>query len=115
GDARVDLAFPADDINDLLKSLVLQDPGQRNANVVSYDSHEPVERTLSSFALDLTGNPTFGQILNQARGEKVEASLLDGGVASTGTGQVVGLESQTDRSGKGAQFVNLRVADRSRS
>jgi hypothetical protein len=27
GDARVDLQFPANDVNDLLKSLVLQDLG----------------------------------------------------------------------------------------
>ena len=31
-----------------------------------------LERTLKTFALDLTANPSLGQLLNQARGERVE-------------------------------------------
>jgi hypothetical protein len=115
GDARVDLALPADDINDLLKSLVVEDPEHQGAGAVSYDSHEPIERSLSAFALDLTGNPTFGQLLNQARGEKVEVSVLDSGVASTLTGQVVGMESQVDGAGKENHLLNLLGSDGLRS
>src|SRR5439155_10053979 len=70
GDARVDLTFPAGDINDLIKSLTLQDLGGGLVTAVSYDSHDPVERTLKSFAVDLTGNPGQAQLLDQARGEK---------------------------------------------
>jgi hypothetical protein len=115
GDARIDLAFPADDINDLLKSLVLQDSERGSVTAVSYDSHEPIERTLNSFALDLTGNPSFGQILNQARGEKVEVSVQDGGVNSTIDGQIVGMESQTDSPGKEVHLLNLICSDGLRS
>jgi hypothetical protein len=115
GDTRVDLALPADDINDLLKSLVIEDPEHQGAGAVSYDSHEPIERSLSAFALDLTGNPTFGQLLNQARGEKVEVSVLDSGVASTLTGQIVGMESQTDGTGKETHLLNLLGSDGLRS
>src|SRR5262249_7025746 len=78
GDARVDLVFPLTDINDLIKSLVVEDAGHGAVSVVSYDGQEPVEHTLKSFALDLTYNPTFGQVLNQARGEKVEVTLQSG-------------------------------------
>jgi hypothetical protein len=106
GDTRIDLALPADNINDLLKSLVLQNPGEGSANAVTYDSNEPLERTLKSFSLDLTGNPTFGQILNQARGEKVELSL-QGGIANTASGQIVGMESQVDGTGKEVHLLNL--------
>src|SRR4051794_4569276 len=38
GDAHVDLAFPASDINDLLKGLILQDAGGGKVGVVDYDS-----------------------------------------------------------------------------
>lgn len=93
GDAKIDLSFPASDINDLLKSLVLQDLGQGRINVVSLDSSEPIEKNLKSFALDLTGNPTFGQIANQARGEAVEVGLQGGGAASVVTGTIVGMEA----------------------
>ncbi len=75
GDAQVELSFPVGDINDLLKSLTLEDTGGGHVNTVNYDSHDPVDKVLHSFALDLNGNPTFSQLLNQARGEKVEVTL----------------------------------------
>ncbi len=76
GNARVDLTFPVGDINDLLKSLVLQD-AQGRIGTVSYDSQDPIDKILRSFALDLNNNPTFGQILNQARGEKIEVTRVE--------------------------------------
>ncbi len=60
GNARVDLSFPVQDINDLLKSMVLRDLDGGHISTVSYDSNAPVERTLKSFAINLTGNPSFG-------------------------------------------------------
>jgi hypothetical protein len=75
GSARVDLSFPVQDINDLLKSMVLQDLGGGHISAVSYESRDPIDKTLRSFAINLTQNPGYGQILNQARGEKVEVSL----------------------------------------
>src|SRR4051795_10398373 len=45
GDARVDLTFPAGDINDLIKSLTLQDLSGGLVSAVNYDSHDPAERT----------------------------------------------------------------------
>ena len=72
GNAHIDLSFPTGDINDLLKSLILQDLGGGKVASVNYDSHDPIDKILRSFALDLNSNPTFAQILNQARGEKIE-------------------------------------------
>src|SRR5688572_3408428 len=46
GEARVDLTFPESDINDLLKSMVLEDFGKGRISAVSYDSREPIARTL---------------------------------------------------------------------
>ena len=73
GNTRVDLSFPVQDINDLLKSMVVRDLDGGVISTVNYDSNAPVEKTLKSYALNLNGDPSFGQILNQARGEKVEA------------------------------------------
>jgi hypothetical protein len=111
GDARIDLAFPASDVNDLLKSLVLTDLGQGHVSAVSYDSSEPVERTLKSFALDLTGNPTFGQVLNQARGERVEVTFQQGGAGTALTGTIVGMESAPDGPNKEVHVLNLLCAE----
>jgi hypothetical protein len=116
---RVDLSFQATDVNDLLKSLVLQDLGGGQISSISYDSHDPIEKTLKSFSLDLTTNPTFGQILNQARGEKIEVTLLGTSPQpATLTGTIVGMESQPQSAGKElieAHLLNLLCAEGMRS
>src|SRR5581483_1934569 len=96
GNARIDLSFPVADINDLLKSLVLRDLDGGHIATVSYDSNAPVERTLKSFAVNLASHPTFGQILNQARDEKVEVGMQQTNATPPGTltGTVVGIEQQ---------------------
>jgi hypothetical protein len=119
GSSRVDLSFPVQDINDLLKSMVVQDLGNGHVSAVSYDSQAPVEKTLRSFAINLTGNPTFGQILNQARGEKVEAVLQQSTTQpGTMTGVVLGVEKKKEAVGKevvDAEFINLWCAEGMRS
>jgi len=113
GDARVDLTFPTGDINDLLKSLVLQDLGGGKISTVNYDSQDPIDKILRSFALDLNNNPTFGQILNQARGEKIEITRQEkkDGQPTKITGIIVGMEVQRKPAGKDAladeELLNL--------
>ena len=97
GDVRVDLTFPEQDINDLIKSMVLQDFSEKGrVSAVTYDSHEPIDRTLKSFAINLNGNPTFAQILIQARGEKVEVVMQQTATGQPGTltGSIIGIETQ---------------------
>ena len=53
GNQRIDLSFPVNDINDLIKSMTLRDLDGGHINAVSYDSNVPVERTLQSFAVNL--------------------------------------------------------------
>jgi hypothetical protein len=72
GDAQVDLKFNVRDINDLLKSMVLQDQGGGTISTVTYGSKDPVTRTLQTFSIDLTGNPTLAGLLEQIRGERIE-------------------------------------------
>lgn len=121
GSARVDLTFPATDVNDLLKSLVLQDLGGGRVTTVNYDSQDPIERTLKTFALDLTANPSLGQLLNQARGEKVEVTLQasPAGQAGTLAGAILGMESQKQPHGKDqlldVDILNLVCAEGLRS
>jgi hypothetical protein len=116
GDARVDHSFPVQDVNDLLKSLVLLDRDGGQVRAVSYDSSAPLERTLKSFAVDLTANPSYAQLLQQARGEKVEVSLSQaaGGQPATLTGTVIGTERQKQATGKepiDVDVLNLWCAD----
>ena len=94
GDARVDLTFPESDINDLLKSMVLEDFGKGRISAVSYDSREPIARTLSSFAINLNGSPTFSSIVAQMRGERIEVAVSPTAANQPGklTGTIVGIE-----------------------
>ena len=69
---EIELKFNVDDINDLLKSMVLEDLGGGHISAVTYGSKDPITKTLKTFAIDLTSNPTLGQILNQIRGERIE-------------------------------------------
>jgi hypothetical protein len=96
GDARVDLTFPETDVNDLLKSMVLEDFGKGRVSAVSYDSREPIARTLSSFAINLNGNPTFSAIVAQMRGERIEVAVSPTAANQPGklTGAIVGVEKQ---------------------
>ena len=121
GDARVDLTFLERDVNDLLKSMTLQDLDGGRVSTVAYDSREPIERTLSSFAINLAGDPSVGQILTQARGERVEIALQPTPQAQPGllTGTVVGMEmrklpGQNDQAVE-AQMLNILTADGLRS
>ena len=93
-DARIDLSFDVRDINDLIKSMVLRDLDKGHITAVSYDNNAPIERTLKSYAIDLTGNPTLAEVLNKARGEKVEVVLSapQAGQGATATGSIIGVE-----------------------
>src|SRR5262249_60864917 len=52
GNTRIDLSFPASDINDLLKSMVLRDLGGGHVSAASYDSHDPGHKTPQAFPLN---------------------------------------------------------------
>jgi hypothetical protein len=120
GSQRIDLTFPTTDINDLIKSMTLRDMDGGQINAISYDSNVPVERTLQSFAVNLTGTPTFSAILNQARGEKVEVVLQQANATQPGTlsGSIIGVEKKQQQAGKDVvevECLNLWCADGMRS
>ncbi len=119
GNARIDLSFPVADINDLIKSMVVRDLDDGHISTVSYDSLAPIDRTLKSFSVNLTGNPTFEQILNQARGEKAEVALANAAPGTPGmSGTIVGVERQKVAAGKDTidvAVLNLWCADGVRS
>ncbi len=106
GNAVVDLKFKADDINDLLKSMVVQDFGGGRVASVSYGSSDPLSKSLRSFSIDLTENPGMGVLLNQVRGEPIEV-LRPGPVQ----GVLLGVESRQVPGPDGKpverEFVNL--------
>ena len=92
GDASVPLSFRTEQINDLLKSLVLQDYGGGKISPVVFGSRDPIDRTLKSFAIDITDNPPLGEVLNRMRG--VEAEIAG---PKEIRGVIVGVETQQQK------------------
>jgi hypothetical protein len=100
GNASVEMKFDVKDINDLLKSMVLQDEGGGRVSTVSYGSKDPLTRTLGTFSIDLTRNPTLADLLNQIRGEQVE---IDAPTKISGI--ILGVEKRQVPAGKDDKVV----------
>ena len=114
---QLDLRFNMAQINDMLKSLVVQDFGGGKVSTVTYGSRDPVTKTLGSFGINLNGNPTLGQILTQVRGESVEVTAPNPII-----GTLLGVEKKTESIGEGSQhrimeqeYVTLLTEDGFRS
>ncbi|CAN5612687.1 DUF4139 domain-containing protein [soil metagenome] len=90
GDGSTELRFKTNQINDILKSLVLQDMDGGRVTTITYPSQDPIEKTLRSFQIDITGNPPLADLLNQLRGAKVTLKLAD----ATITGTILGVEKK---------------------
>lgn len=71
GDQTANLSFEPDEINDVLKSLVLLDLDGGKASTVTYDNREPLARTLASLSVDLSSNTSLADLLIQLRGQQV--------------------------------------------
>ncbi len=95
GTGSAELRFKTNQINDILKSLVLEDSNGGKVTGVTYPSQDPIAKTLRSFQIDITGNPSLGELLNQLRGAKVKVTL---GVETT-EGIILGLEKKQKPAG----------------
>jgi len=97
-DATTELRFKTAQINDILKSLVLQDTGGGRVSTVVYPSLDPLARTLKSFQVDVSSNPPLADLLNQLRGARVRILFGDQKVAGT----VLGVEKKPKAVEKGS-------------
>lgn len=90
GDSSLTLHFKESQINDMLKSLVVEDLDGGRPGSVAYPSQDPMDRVLSEFQVDLTDNPGLPKILDRIRGSRVTVHLGD----ETVTGIVLGAEAR---------------------
>ena len=81
--------------------MVLQDLGGGQISTVTYGSRDPITKTLQTFAIDLTSNPTLGELLGQIRGEGIE---IEAPTRIRGT--IVGVEKQKKLVGEN-QFIEV--------
>lgn len=90
GNGATELRFKTSQINDILKSIMLQDQDGGRVGAITYASQDPLAKTLKSFQVDITQNPTMAQLLNQLRGARVTIQAQ----AEKLTGTILGVEQR---------------------
>lgn len=95
GNATSELRFKTAQINDILKSLVLEDLDGGRVGTITYPSQDPIDKTLRSFQIDITGNPPLAALLNQLRGAQVTLVSVEGEISGT----VLGVEPRRKPAG----------------
>jgi len=95
GDADAELSFKTAQINDILKSLVVQDMGG-TVGAVTYASQDPLDKQLKSFQIDIGSNPSLDELLNQLRGAAITIKTASETIAGT----VLGVEKRTKPAGE---------------
>jgi hypothetical protein len=105
GNATVEMKFKTDQINDLLKSMVVQDLDGGRISTVNYESKDPITKTLKTFSIDLTANPTLAELLRQVRGERVELEA-----PNKLAGVILGVETRKKQIGE-QTFIDVDILD----
>jgi hypothetical protein len=111
GDANVQLRFKTDQINDILKSMIVLDLSGGQIEGVSYASKEPLSRRLASFGVDISDAPSLPDLLAKLRGATASITTSEG--AASGT--ILGVEYREQASSGDAKpikvaFLNLVTA-----
>jgi len=93
GNAAMVLSCRTEQMNDILKSLVLQDLGGGSIEAVTYEAEDPLPRILGSFSIPLADDPSLGELARRLRGSEV---LIRAG-SETVRGTILGVEERERR------------------
>ncbi len=104
--ATTELRFKTAQINDVLKSLVLQDLDGGAITTVTYPSQDPLAKTLKSFQVDIANNPPLADLLNQLRGAAVIVQTHNGEQTA---GTILGVETKERQVGDRPQIIKSHV------
>ncbi len=85
--ARLD--FKADAMNDVLKSLTIEDKSGAKVTGLRYDSSEPLQKRLADYPFQLNPSQALSAFLDQVKGAKVEIKAAAGSF----TGTILGARS----------------------
>ncbi len=87
--ATIQLSFRTEEVNDLLKSMVLFDLNGGKVGAVNYGTQDPISKTLGSYAININDNPSMGKLLDRLRGVSVEIDA-----SKKITGKIIGVETK---------------------
>jgi hypothetical protein len=95
--ARLD--FKAEDMNDVLKSLTIQEKNGAKISGLRYDSSEPLAKKLEGFPFSIGSQQPLSALLDQLKGARVElkfaAETVTGAIA--GSRKIVAVSNQQER------------------
>lgn len=103
GNSSVELRFKTEQINDILKSLMLEDLDGGKAGVVVFPSQDPVAKTLRSFQVDISENPSLAALLNQIRGARIKATAHGEEIS----GSILGVEVKQRAVGQLEKVIDI--------
>jgi hypothetical protein len=105
GNSGTELRFKTDQINDILKSLLLHDLDGGKVGTIVYPSQDPLAKTLRSFQVDLSNNPSLAELLTQVRGSPVRVMIQ----AEQMQGTILGVEKKQKAVSDKDQIVEMWV------
>ena len=91
GDASVSLRFNTEDVNDILKSLLVQDMGGGSIGAASYTARESLERRLAGLEIDVLKIGSMTDLLRQLRGAEIRVVSMGANI----TGTILAIENRT--------------------
>jgi len=91
GDATVSLRFNTEDVNDILKSLLVQDMGGGSVGTVSYTARESLENRLAGLEIDVLKVGSMTDLLRQLRGAEIRVVSMGANI----TGTILAIENRT--------------------
>ncbi len=103
GDASVQLRFKTEQINDILKSMVVLDLSGGQIEGISYGSKEPLAKRLASFGVDISDNPDMAKLLGKLRGAVASVTTAEGAVSGT----ILGVEMREQAQGQSQKPVQV--------
>jgi hypothetical protein len=89
GNAKITLQFRVSEMNDVLKSLTIQDLSGGTVSSISYESTKSTEEQLKDVAIHLDNKNSLTGLLNQIRGAAVDITIGTEQI----TGTVIGTQS----------------------
>jgi hypothetical protein len=87
----ISLRFKANQMDDMLKSLVVLDLNGGRISEIAFDSKKPLVRLLDEFSVNLSGEANLITLLGQVKGARVEVQVG----ADKILGVILGLEAKT--------------------
>ncbi len=103
GSTSTTLRFQTDQINDVLKSLILQDLDGGLVSAVTYPSQDPLGRALRGFQVDLSESPGLADLLQQLRGAELVVTVKGETIAGT----ILGVETRKRPAGESTLDVSV--------